>query len=144
MLSLHACEPAMGEVNAGLKNAVDLTKADMKVKNVDTLWKFMTTVYLNLVFSGTWDFKNSGNETLMGRKTLSQRFLVVGMVSITAVKSQAEICYHNQPCYSATSHLQEPFADLVLPNSEILKIPYNKYTGGYTVGIPSGATLRLV
>lgn len=142
MLSFHACEPAVGEVNVGLKNAVDLTKADMKVKNVDTLWKFMTNQYLNLVFSGTWEFKNSKNETITGRKTANQRFLVVGMASITAVKSEADICYKDHPCYSADNQLQDPFADLVLPNSETVKIPYNKFTGGYTVGIPAGATAK--
>jgi len=140
LLNHHTCEPAMGEVNAGLKNMVDLTKADMKVSNVDSLWKWVTGVYLKLVFSETWDFKNANNDTIMGRATANKRFLVIGMVSITAIKSQAKICYHSQPCYSADSSLQDPFAELVLPSSETVPIPYNSYTGGYTLGIPTGAT----
>jgi hypothetical protein len=101
----------------------------------------MTGRWLQLVFADSWNF-TSNNYTIVGRKTANQRFLAIGMVSITVVKSQTNSCFRDQPCYSADATLQEPSIDLVIPptakdSGTTLQIPYNTFTGGYSVGLPS-------
>jgi len=129
----------VGDANDSFQIMFELLKADLKVSDSATLYKFMSAVVIPKLLAGTWTNKTHSGLEISGRTTNEFNYVIGGLM-ITAKKAPTHDCFRGNPCYGQETQ-DLPFYKMKVPGeTEEFSVPYNHVYGGYSMCLPSSTT----